>query len=181
MSTRRHRIAAIALALVVSFAATACGTNFSAQTNQQYQAGVGANIRTGDVQVFNALFVDNGDGTATFSGAVLAAEDDESLTEVSTKGGKAAFAGPVDVAKGELVTLGAEGELIVTLGDTPVGGHVEVTLTSKTGSSVTADAPVVDRTSTYESVAKKSTGTDTTEDASDTDEDTEVAEVTATN
>ena len=49
--TRRHL--ALAAALVATAVATAaCG---AAQTDEQYQAGVGANVRTGAVQLYNAV------------------------------------------------------------------------------------------------------------------------------
>ena len=71
-SSRRLAPAAALLAATAALGLSACsGTGMDAQTNAQYQAGVGANVRSGPIQVYNALAVDNGDGTATLSAAIL--------------------------------------------------------------------------------------------------------------
>src|SRR5690606_33967858 len=68
----------ISLLLVAAAPALAgcIATGVDAQTNQQYQPVIGSNLRTGQVQLYNALVVDNDDGTATLA-AVLANRSDE--------------------------------------------------------------------------------------------------------
>ena len=66
-----HRLAALAAIATLGLAGCA-GTGMDAQTNAQYQPGIGANVRSGSIQLFNALAVDNGDGTATFSMSIRA-------------------------------------------------------------------------------------------------------------
>lgn len=154
MSKRRLRIAATAIALASTFALSACGSNFSAQTNHSYQAAVGSNVRSGPIQVFNALFVDNGDGTATFSGALLAPEGDLEIVDAAVPGADVSLSGPIDLAKDQLFTVGTHGEIITTLDPSQAGQNIELTLTAANGDKLTVSAVVVERTAMYDSVAK---------------------------
>ena len=53
------------LAAAAAIALGGCaGTGTDAQTNAQYQAGVGANVRTGTIQLYNALATVEFDATA---------------------------------------------------------------------------------------------------------------------
>src|SRR4051794_15688522 len=63
---RRRRLAAASLAVTTMLSLGACGTGFSAQTNQVYQPAVGADAR-GDVDALNTLLVANPNGSATVS------------------------------------------------------------------------------------------------------------------
>jgi hypothetical protein len=142
------------------FALSGCGTGFGAQTNQQYDGGIGNNARGPHVQVLNALFVDNADSTATFSAALLNLDDTaHTLTsaEAATADGSAValtFAAPRELKPNTYVHPGATGDIILT-GKFPAGGFVEITLNFAGAAPVTIDAPVVTRTDTYESVAIK--------------------------
>ncbi|MGH3498375.1 MAG: hypothetical protein ACRDP1_13020 [Nocardioidaceae bacterium] len=51
--------------------ATACGTGFSAQTNQIYNGTEGVTVRGNGVDVLNALVVTDGSGSGTLSGTLL--------------------------------------------------------------------------------------------------------------
>lgn len=167
MSTRRQ-IATLALAVTVPFTLSACGTSFGAQTNQQYQAAIGANLRTGPIHVYNGLFVSNGSDdqtpSATFSGALLASER-QRITEVTVElNGTteqvdlAEAGGPIALKPDTLTTLGAKGELVVGLEGLEPGVYVTVTFTSNSGDSATIEVPVVDRTSVYDDVAREPAG-----------------------
>jgi len=153
VSTRRT-IAAIALAATAPFALSACGTSFGAQTNQQYQAGVGANLREGPLKVYNGLFVDNGDGTLTFSGGLLAGEE-QTIESVSIDGAAKRLPAPIEVAPNALLTLGTEGEIIVRSRDIEAGDYVTISFAATPGGDVSVRVPVVERTETYEGVAEK--------------------------
>src|SRR5689334_1587221 len=76
------------LATTAAFGLSGCaGTGMDAQTNAPYQSGIGANVRSGSIQLFNALAVDNGDGTATFSAAILnRADTPAKLTGATARG-----------------------------------------------------------------------------------------------
>lgn len=165
MTTRRHRIISIALAVAAPFALSACGTSFGAQTNQQYQAGVGANLRTGELQAFNALFVDNGDGTATFSGALLAFDEDQTISSVAVDETEAELAEPIELTVNELATLGGEAEIVLRNDEVTAGDYVTITFTATPAGAVSLKVPVVARTETYDSVAEapKPTATPSTE------------------
>lgn len=160
-SVRLRRIAAIAASATAVLALSACGTGFAAQTNQQYDAGVGSNERGGTIDVLNALFVDNADETATFSASILNnADEAHTLTGVkaTTTNGKAleaTLAGPSKIAPGAIFTPGTEGDIILS-GDFPPGGFVKITLELEGTSPVTISAPVVGRKEIYADVAKKS-------------------------
>lgn len=153
MSTRRRTIAAIALAVSAPFALSACGTSFGAQTNQQYQAGVGANLRTGPVGVYNGLFVDNGDGTATFSGGLLATEA-QTIESVTVDGAAKKLARPISLKPGALLTLGSAGEIIVR-SDIAAGDYVTINFAATPGGDVSLEVPVVRRTDMYADVARR--------------------------
>ncbi|GAA3542349.1 hypothetical protein AFL01nite_09580 [Aeromicrobium flavum] len=153
MSTRRT-IAAIALALTAPFALSACGTSFGAQTNQQYQAAVGSNLRHGPVEVHNGLFVDNGDGTATFSGALLA-DEDQTIESVSVDGAAKKLARPIQLKADTLLTLGPAGEIVVKGDEVAEGAYVTISFAATPGGDASVEVPVVGRTSMYESVAKR--------------------------
>lgn len=160
-SVRLRRTSAAAVAVTAMFALTGCGTGFGAQTNQPYDAAVGSNQRGGEVEVLNALFVDNADGTATFS-AVLLNKDTNAhlLTSVTTTTGDGTAIASTLVAPHELTpqtpySPGKDGDIIMT-GSFPAGGFVKITFTFEGVAALTIDAPVVSRTSMYDSVAKVS-------------------------
>jgi len=56
-SARTRRTAAASLTLLAALGLSACGTGFDAAVNAQYQAAVGADDRTGDIEVLNATVV----------------------------------------------------------------------------------------------------------------------------
>lgn len=171
VSLRRRRIAAIALVAASPLVLSACGTSFSAQTNQQYQQSIGANLRDTDapVQIYNGLFVDNGDGTATFSGALLARAEDQVVESVEvTSSGTDVNASPsgtptlVDLPNGIELTaellapVGADGEIIVEDDEVVEGRYALVTLNLSSGQQVSLNVPVVARSEMYSSVATES-------------------------
>lgn len=171
VSLRRRRLAAIALVAASPLVLSACGTSFSAQTNQQYQQSIGANLRDIDapVQIYNGLFVDNGDGTATFSGALLARSEDRVIESVEvTASGTDVNATPsgtptvVDLPNGleltaeMLAPLGEGGEIIVDNEDVGEGRYALLTLNLASGEQVSLNLPVVARTEQYSSVATES-------------------------
>ncbi len=139
----------------------ACGTGFSAQTNQVYQPAVGANAR-GDVDALNTLLVANSNGTATLSVGLQNNLDEAqqlSSVEVTTLDDKAlTVRSPkilLPLEPHELTTLGGvKGSLVfvVTEGADP-GKYVKVTFTFTDSGSLTVEAPVVARTAEYDSVA----------------------------
>jgi hypothetical protein len=143
---------------------SACG---SAQTDEQYQPGVGANVRTGPVQLFNALAVANGDDTATLSVAILN-ETEKSIRLSSASGhlsnGKkvTATVSPAIIGAHETVSTGPAGSVILRASDLSAGQYVTLTLNFTGGTRATVEAPIVERTATYDEVATGPGGQTTT-------------------
>jgi hypothetical protein len=152
-----RRLSAVAAVAIVGLAGCA-GTSDQAQTNAQYQPGVGANVRTGAIQLYNALAVDNGDGTATFSASILNRDDTPAkLTGATAKasdGSKVvATTAPAIVGAGNVFSTGKAGAVMLTDKKLTAGDYVAVTLKFNGGRQVHVDAPVVARTATYDDVA----------------------------
>lgn len=159
-SVRRRRLAAASLAATAALAFSACGTNFSAQTNKVYQPAVGANVR-GEVDSLNTLLVSNQDGSATLSASLVNNfEEDQTVSSVTVstlddkplrvRSSKVLLALP----RGQLTTLGRAtdaGGFKVISGATP-GAYVKVTYTFSTSAELTVEAPVVARTAEYDTI-----------------------------
>ncbi|MGJ9421444.1 hypothetical protein [Aeromicrobium sp. CF3.5] len=160
MRPLRRPIAAVAAAAATVMLSGCSDTNFGAQTNQQYQAAVGANV-TGDVDVLNTLLVANSDGTATLSaGLVNHEEADDTVTGVSAQSLSGSNL-PVTAAEEDvtlpfdrLVPLGRAGEPgIYTVSSAPLGQYVRLVVSFENAPDSTIEAPVVDRTEMYSEVA----------------------------
>ncbi len=158
MSSVRRRLAATSFAAAALLTLGACG--FDAQTNQQYQAAVGANAH-GDVDVLNALLVANEDGSATVSASLVNNTDSEqSLTSVTvtTMDGKEltvrGLSDELPLPEGTLANLGLSsdvGGFQVTEGAEP-GYYLKTTFSFTNSSPVTIETPVVARTAEYDKV-----------------------------
>ena len=152
------------LAAVAAIGLSGCaGTGVDAQTNAQYQAGIGANVRTGAIHLYNALAVDNGDGTATFSAAILNRDDAAAkLTGASAKtsdGSKVdATTAPAIIDADQLFNLGKTGAVILMSDELAAGDYVTVKLAFNRGRTVSVEAPVVARTAVYDEVATNAGG-----------------------
>ncbi|EFQ84678.1 hypothetical protein HMPREF0063_10019 [Aeromicrobium marinum DSM 15272] len=153
---RSSAAAATALALTTL---GACGTSFDAQVNQPYQAGIGADLRATDVQVLGALFVENFDGSGTFSGTLLnTTERVQDLTgftvtdgegtelEVSSDGGDLSL--PVRRA----VQLGIEDSKVFFAEDVEAGRYYTITLSFDGAADVEIRVPAVTRNDIYSTV-----------------------------
>lgn len=160
-TVRTRRLTAATLMFTAALGLAGCGVGDGAQTNQQYQAGIGANLRTGDVQLYNALLVANSDDTLSFSAGMLNTTDAEQTLESATfrpRGGSqsvtADVSTPVELAPRQLFTVGREGELAgIDAADLPVGRYVDVTLTFQPAGEVEISVPVVARNESYANVA----------------------------
>jgi hypothetical protein len=177
VSSVRRRLAAT-FAATTLLALSACG--FEAQTNQRYQAAVGANEH-GDVDVLNALLVANDDGSATVSaGFVNKTGDEQGLSnvtvttldgsELSVRGLRSLLPLPAN----QLATLGGAsdaGGFTVTEG-AEAGYYVKATFSFTDSAPVTIEIPVVARTADYDKVTG---GTPGGEPEADATEETEEA------
>jgi hypothetical protein len=158
-SVRLRRTAAFAASVATVLALAGCDPIGSKlQTNQPYDAGVGSNHRGGSIDVLNALFVDNNDGTATFSASLLNKDAEPHLLNAATamtdKGTLIALkmATPRELKPETPFLAGKNGDIILT-GKFPAGGFVKLTLDFEDAVPVTINAPVVTRTDVYKDVA----------------------------
>lgn len=156
-----RRRAPFAVCLVALAAATVSGcssTGVGAQTNAQYQAGVGANVSTGAIRLYHALAVDNGDESATVSVTILNTSTKAirlTSADARTTDGKKlqVTTAPAIIDADETMATGPAGAIIVKGPGLAAGGYVALTLRFSGGRKVSVDAPVVARSDVYEDVA----------------------------
>ena len=159
----RRRVTASALACAAVFALGACGTSFSAQTNQQYQAAEGANAR-GDVDAMNTVVVADEAGTGVVSvGLVNKTDAKQTLTGITittADGSKIAVSAPaadVEIGPGDIVTLGSSDELAFRIAEgAEAGDYVTISFAFSDARATEVKAPTVMRNHTYESVVASS-------------------------
>lgn len=129
----------------------ACGTNFSAQTNQVYQPASGADAYTDELKLLNVLAVDNADGTATLSATLVnRTGTDDSVTEVTGVDGEGntidvQLAEPIEIPAHELVKTGEEAQIVITSDDVRSGYYVKLDFTFENSAPTKVDVPVVSR------------------------------------
>ncbi len=166
-SARTRRTAAASLTLFAALGLAACGTGVDTAVNQQYQAAVGADDRTGEVEVLNALvvadeeseqaaqdpagvisasLVNNSDESVTLTGVSATTLDGET---VDVTGGD-----EVEIAPLQLVRLGVDDATAITVAPVEAGLYVTLTFELEGAESVTIETPVVARTEdgTYDEV-----------------------------
>jgi hypothetical protein len=141
----------------------ACG--FDEQTNQQYQAAVGANHR-GPIDVLNTMLVANDDKTATLSASFVnhsTSEQSLSAVTMTTLAGAdlpvRSTKSLVPLPKDSAATVGRvtdAGSFRVTSGAI-AGRYVKVTLSFTGSPAITIEAPIVGRTPVYDSIAGATT------------------------
>ena len=161
-SPRLRSAAATLLAATALGLAGCSATGVDAQTNQQYQPGVGANLRTGEVQLYNTLAVDNGNGTATVSAVVVNTSDKtqklDGVTATTSGGQVEVKAAPAIIGPGDSFDTGPAATVVLTGDAVGAGDYVSLTFRFDQAGDVNIDAPVVTRTETYEEVAEKPGG-----------------------
>ena len=168
---RRIATGAALLAATAALGLGGCsGTGVDAQTNAPYQAGVGANVSTGAIQLYNALAVDNGDGTATLSAAILNRDNTPAkLKDANATASDGSSVGvqtaPAIIDAGQMFNTGEAGAVIFADKKLTAGEYVTVTLTFDGGRKVTVEAPVVARTAIYDDVATNAGGESGTQEA----------------
>ncbi len=166
MTPRRvRRLAAPAVLVVATVALSGCGAGNEVQTNQQYQAAIGANLRTGEVQLFNALAVDNGDGTATVSTVIVNTTDQNQKLGSATATTLDGTTVPVESATATVpangtFNTGTDATVVLKSKDVKAGGYIELTLSFDGAGDVRIEAPVVARTDMYSGVAEKAPATE---------------------
>ena len=173
-ASRRRAPLVVCIAVLAAATVSGCGsTGFGAQTNATYQAGVGANVHTGAIQLYNALAVDNGNDTATVSVAILNTTGKAlrlTSAEARLSDGKKlqVTTAPAIIDGDETMATGPAGTVILKGAGLEAGKYVTLTLHFTGGRKATVDAPVVARSDMYDDVASGPGGeTATPTDASD--------------
>lgn len=150
MKSPTQRRAAIA-ALLLAPALTACG--FNEQTDQVYQAAVGVNDRSGQVDILNALIVSGEDGSGTFAGTLVnkSTTEDDGLDDV-TGPGITASRTTVEIPASDSVPLADKGELSLEGSKIQPGNFIELTFSFSSGQTTTVKVPVVAASGDYADV-----------------------------
>ncbi|HET6166380.1 MAG TPA: hypothetical protein VFE07_06095 [Marmoricola sp.] len=146
-SQRRVAIAALLLAPALA----SCG--FNEQTDQVYQAAVGINDRSGEVDILNALIVSGEDGSGTFAGTLVNKDqtNDDTLDSV-TGPGITSPSVSVEVPAAGVARLAVSGDVSVTGSAVKPGNFVELTLAFASGQTTTVKVPVVEAGGDYANV-----------------------------
>lgn len=146
-SHRRVAIAALLLAPVLA----ACG--FNEQTDQVYQAAVGVNDRSGEVDILNALIVSGVNGSGTFAGTLVNKDqaNDDTLDSVTGPDVTAPEVS-VDIPAAGVAPLAKTGDVTLKGSSIKPGSFVELTLSFASGQSTTIKVPVVAATGDYSDV-----------------------------
>jgi hypothetical protein len=157
--TRSRRVPVAVVVAGLALVLAGCGTGFQAQTNAVYQASIGTNNRSSDVEVLNALFVKNDDGTATLSAGLVnqALQSDRLVTvDAQTLAGtpvEVRFDGPVSAPVRRLATLGAKPQTIISGEELFAGQFLNVAMTFANAGNIEMQVPIVNRTAMYDKVA----------------------------
>ena len=156
---RRRAPLVVCIAALAAVSVSGCGaTGVDAQTNARYQSGVGANVHTGAIQLYNALAVDNGNETATVSVTILNTTAKAlrlTSAEARLAGGKKlrVTTAPAIIDGEETMATGPAGAVIVAGPGLEAGRYVALTLHFSGGRKAAVDAPVVGRSDVYQEVA----------------------------
>ncbi|MGZ4437026.1 MAG: hypothetical protein ACXVW6_05270 [Nocardioidaceae bacterium] len=146
MNVRRN-IAVVAM-VVAAPVISACGVNFGAQTDQVYNAAVGVDNRSGQVNVLNALIVSGVDGSGTVVAGLVNKNQNrpDALTGITAgaPGENLTVSGPTTtVPAGGTVSLATKGAYSAHGAPITGGSFVKLTFTFKNSQAVTVDVPVV--------------------------------------
>lgn len=147
-----------------------CGSNFNAQSQQQYQPAVGVSDRTSGVYAINTLVVtnDNGDGTVV-SALINQAKHDDTLAKVTAVDNLGAAlkvaplpASGLSLPAGQAVQLADSGAVRLSGSSPKAGTFITLTFTFAQAAPVAVQVPVVINSSTYASVPVGPSGAGTT-------------------
>lgn len=146
-----RRSVALASAATALVGVVGCGSNFNAQTQQQYQPAVGISNREGDVFSVNTLVVTDGEGNGTVVSALInQADTNDALRSVTaTDEGRQLQVEPlpdsgIALPPNRLVQLGNEGLVRIRDDNLRAGYFVTLTFTFANAAPLELDVPVVE-------------------------------------
>ena len=166
----RRTTALASFALVLAPVLSSCGFDYA--TDREYTPGVGANDRSGDVDVLAGLVVAAESGEAV----LVASLSNNSTTDESSLDGLRS-ADELTFTGGDDVTLPPTGFVNLTKSESPImvegdfeaGDFVEVTFDFSHGESITVEVPVVPNCGDYAEIPGVPAGEETCETASTED------------
>lgn len=145
------RCLALACAAAALLGVAGCGSNFNAQTQQQYQPAEGINNRAGDVYAINTLVVTDGKGNGTVVSALInQAQTEDTLRSVTATDGSAQLKvaplpeSGIVLRPSRLVQLGTEGSVRIRSDNLRAGFFVTLTFTFANAAPLELDVPVVE-------------------------------------
>jgi hypothetical protein len=147
-------------------ALVSCGFDYA--TDRYYTPGVGANERSGSVDVLAGVIVSSEPGSGTF----IASFSNNSTQDATTFDGlagevSAASFQPIDIPAGGLVNLADPPAEIKVEGDFGTGDFVAVAVTFGTGEEISLDVPVVPNSDEYAGLDGPATRADMGTETSD--------------
>lgn len=140
MMPLRRGLAAAALVLAAPML-TACG--FNVQTDQDYQAGIGVNDRTGEVDVLNAVVVSAEKGTGQFLATFVNTSTKDSIRVLSVESGTQSSVLGQKLLPETALNLAQEAPVSVSGDDVAPGKFVKVTIDFDNGQQTVVNAPIV--------------------------------------
>lgn len=152
----RRKIALAAFALVLAPVLSSCG--FSNATDRDYTPGVGADNRSGVVDVLAGVIVsgeeDTGSGIFVSSFSNNSLEDTITVDAVTSEAGHT-FTGlkPIELAPEGFHNLATTDSPVSVTGDFKAGNFVPVTVAFSNGEAIDLKVPVVRNCGDYASVA----------------------------
>lgn len=163
--TRRFGLLLVALALP---ATGGCAANFGAQTNVQFQSGVGSDNRDGAIYALNVLAVADDEGNGTVVATLINQRDDTDyvtdFTAVDSAGdtlttsvipadqGSTAADSGIELASQDAVKLPDDALLQVSGDAVQPGGFITIRLTFKNAAPLEIGVPVVTDSEIYNGV-----------------------------
>jgi hypothetical protein len=147
LRSRRSLAAALAFACC---GLTGCAADFNAQTNQQYQPGVGTDDRSNQVFVLNCLVIADSNGDGTLVGTLInqATADDE-LISVEPAGATAndltisTLAKPIPLDSQAAVKLQTGGAIRLSGAGVVLGNYITVTFSFEQAAPIEEQIPIV--------------------------------------
>jgi len=142
----RRSIAVAVLAAAVP-ALSSCGVNFGAQTDKVYNAAVGVDDRSGQVNVLNALIVSGVDGSGTVVAGLVNKDANKTVHLTGITSGDPSkpltVTGPTTAISGQgMVSLADKGQYSVHGKSVVAGRFVKLTFTFDDAKTITVDVPV---------------------------------------
>lgn len=153
----RARLSALAATAVLPTLA-ACGAGTSAQTNQQYDPGVGVNWREGQIYAINTLVVANSGQGTVVAALVNQSDVDDRLTGFVAQDNAGdplqvgIASGGVDIPPGQAVQLANEGDVSISGDGLKPGSFIDVHLSFEKAAPIDLKIPVVEHSGDFESV-----------------------------